>query len=70
MENDYLVLEENLNYWENKKKYSNLMQKFIDEKIDGTKFVKKFFRIWNEDRDKSYRSKEVLDKIPDGDVTK
>jgi hypothetical protein len=30
MEKDYLVLEENLNYWENKKKYSQLMQKFID----------------------------------------
>jgi hypothetical protein len=33
MEKDYLVLEENLNYWENRKKYSQLMRKLMERNL-------------------------------------
>lgn len=58
-END-AVLIENFKYWENKKLYLELMERFIDEKIDGKQFDSEFCKMWRKDRDKTYSSKELL----------
>lgn len=58
-ENDAVVIE-NFKYWENKKRYLELMERFIDEKIDGREFDSEFCQMWSKDRDKTYSSQELL----------
>ena len=62
LEKNYFLLLEDFSYWENKKQYLELMEKFIDGKIDGTRFDSQFCRMWRLDRDKYYRWKKDLYK--------
>ena len=66
--NNFLLLE-NFSYWENKKLYLQLMEKFVNGKIDGTDFNREFYRMWKVDRDKNYSLKELFDKIEDEKLT-
>jgi hypothetical protein len=68
-ENNYSLLLENFSYWENKKQYLELMERFINGKIDGTQFDSEFCQMWRVDRDKNYSWKEFLDKIHDVELT-
>ena len=61
---------ENFSYWENRKLYLELMERFINGRIDGTQFDSEFCQMWRVDRDKNYSSKELLDKIEDVELTK
>lgn len=70
MQNNHSLLLENFSYWENKKQYLELMERFINGKIDGTQFDSEFCQMWRVDRDKNYSWKEFLDKIHDVEVTK
>ena len=47
-------------YWENKKLYTQLMEKFINGIIDGQTFEEKFYQIWRLNRDKEYSTEEIL----------
>ena len=69
-ENNYSLLLENFSYWSNRKLYLELMERFINGRIDGTQFDNEFCQMWRVDRDKSYSSKELLDKIEDVELTK
>lgn len=69
-ENNNSLLLENFSYWENKKLYLQLMEKFVNGRIDGTQFNSEFYRMWRLDRDKNYSLKELLDKIEDVELTK
>ena len=53
-ENNNSLLLENFSYWENRKLYLQLMEKFVNGRID---------------RDKNYSFKELLDKIEDEKFT-
>lgn len=53
-------LIKNFKYWENYKMYLDLMKKFVDKKISGTKFSGQFFQTWRSDRDKTYNSEELV----------
>jgi hypothetical protein len=64
------VLLENFTYWKNKNLYLELMERFMDEKIDGTQFETEFYKMWRRDRDKTYRSKELLQIAEHVDLTK
>ena len=56
---DLLPLSD-FSYWENKKLYTQLMEKFINGIIDGQTFEKKFYQIWRLNRDKEYSTEEIL----------
>ena len=56
---DLLPLSD-FSYWENKKLYTQLMEKFINGIIDGQKFEEKFYQIWRLNRDKEYSTEEIL----------
>ena len=47
-------------YWESKKLYTQLMEKFINGIIDGQTFEEKFYQIWRLNRDKEYSTEEIL----------
>ena len=47
-------------YWESKKLYTQLMEKFINGIVDGQKFEEKFYQIWRLNRDKEYSTEEIL----------
>lgn len=68
-ENNKSLLLENFSYWENRKLYLQLMEKFVNEKIDGTQFEREFFRMCRIDRDRNYSLKEFFDKIEDEKLT-
>lgn len=40
-----------LNYWSNKNNYMNLMEKFINGKMNGIEFDREFYNMWKKDRD-------------------
>lgn len=69
-ENHSALLLENFSYWENRKLYLELMERFINERIDGTQFDSEFCQMWRVDRDKNYSSKELLNTIDHLDLTK
>ena len=58
--NKDLLLLEDFSYWESKKLYTQLMEKFINGIVDGQKFEEKFYQIWRLNRDKEYSSEEIL----------
>lgn len=62
-ENNNSLLLEDFSYWENKKLYLQLMEKFVNRTIDGTQFDREFWRMRRVDRDKNYSLKELLNKI-------
>lgn len=64
-ENKNFLLLENFSYWENRKLYMQLMEKFVTGNTDGTQFDREFCRMWIVDRDKNYSLKELFDKIED-----
>ena len=47
-------------YWESRKLYTQLMEKFINGIIDGQTFEEKFYQIWRLNRDKEYSTEEIL----------
>ena len=69
-ENNNSLLLENFSYWENRKLYLELMEKFITGRIDGSQFDSEFCRMGRVDRDKNDSSKELLDKIEVVELTK
>ena len=54
---DPLLLPD-FSYWQSKKSYTQLMEKFINGIIDGQKFEEEFYQIWIEP--KEYSSEEIL----------
>ena len=56
---DLLPLSD-FSYWESKKLYTQLMEKFINGIIDGLIFEEKFYQIWRLNRDKEYSTEEIL----------
>ena len=56
---DLLPLSD-FSYWESKKLYTQLMEKFINGIVDGQKFKEKFYQIWRLNRDKEYSTEEIL----------
>ena len=56
---DLLALSD-FSYWESKKLYTQLMEKFINGIVDGQKFEEKFYQIWRLNRDKEYSTEEIL----------
>ena len=58
--NKDLLLLEDFSYWQSKKLYTQLMEKFINGIIDGQKFEEEFYQIWRLNRDKEYSSEEIL----------
>ena len=56
---DLLPLSD-FSYWENKKLYTQLMEKFINGIVDGQKFEEEFYQIWRLNRDKEYSTEEIL----------
>jgi hypothetical protein len=69
-ENKNSLLLENFSYWESRKLYLQLMEKFVNGRIDGRQFDSEFCRMWRVNRDKNYSLKELLDKIEDVELTK
>ena len=55
-----LLLLSDFSYWQSKKLYTQLMEKFINGIIDGQKFEEEFYQIWRLNRDKEYSSEEIL----------
>ena len=37
-----------------------MVEKFINEIVDGQKFEEKFYQIWRSNRDKEYSTEEIL----------
>ena len=58
--NKDLIPLSDFSYWENKKLYTQLMEKFINGIIDGQTFEEKFYQIWRLNRDKEYSTEEIL----------
>ena len=56
--NKDLIPLSDFSYWESKKLYTQLMEKFINGIIDGQKFEEEFYQIQIEP--KEYSSKEIL----------
>ena len=56
---DLLPLSD-FSYWESKKLYTELMEKFINGIVDGQKFEEKFYQIWGLNRDKEQSTEEIL----------
>jgi len=50
--NKDLISLSDFSYWESKKLYTQLMEKFINGIIDGQTFEEKFYQIWRLNRDK------------------
>jgi hypothetical protein len=69
-ENKNSLLLENFSYWDSRKLYLQLMEKFVNGRIDGRQFDSEFCRMWRVNRDKNYSLKELLDKIEDVELTK
>lgn len=46
------ILIENFHYWEDRYFYIELMENYLNDKIDFEEFDKKFFELWSYDRDK------------------
>jgi len=44
--NKDLLLLSDFSYWQSKKLYTQLMEKFINGIIDGQKFEEEFYQIW------------------------
>jgi len=57
-------------YWENRKQYLELMERFSNGKINGTQFDTEFSKMWRLDTDKNYPFKKFLDNINDLELTK
>ena len=55
-----LLLLSDFSYWQSKKLYTQLMEKFINGIIEGQKFEEEFYQIWRFNRDKEYSSEEIL----------
>ena len=62
------LLLENFSYWKNKKVYSEVMEKFINGRIDSHQFENEFCQMWRLDRDKTYSLKEL--PLEDVELTK
>jgi hypothetical protein len=60
--NDSVVLE-NYFYWQNRNSYLELMERFINDKIDVEQFICEFFTMWRVDRDKYHIYNLFPDKI-------
>ena len=58
--NKDLLLLLDFSYWQSKKLYTQLMEKFINGIIEGQKFEEEFYQIWRFNRDKEYSSEEIL----------
>ena len=58
--NKDLLLLSDFSYWQSKKLYTQLMEKFINGIIDGQKFEEEFYQIWRLNRDKEYSTEEIL----------
>ena len=56
---DLLPLSD-FSYYESKKLYTQLMEKFINGIVDGQRFEEKFYQIWRLNRDKEYSTEEIL----------
>ena len=52
--NKDLLLLSDFSYWQSKKLYTQLMEKFINVIIDGQKFEEEFYQIWRFNRDKDF----------------
>ena len=46
------LLLSDFSYWQSKKLYTRLMEKFINEIINGQTFEEEFYQIWILNRDK------------------
>ena len=64
------LLLQTFSYWENRKLYLELMERFVNGIIDETQFDSEFCQMWRVDRDKNYSSKELLEKIQGVELTK
>jgi Bacterial self-protective colicin-like immunity len=62
------VLIENLQFWDDRKIYIQLMENFVSEKIDVNQFEREFYRMWQVNLDKNYSLKEVLFRIKDEEL--
>ena len=69
-ENKYVLLLEDFKYWENRKFYLELMERFLNDRIDGRQFESEFCQMWRVDRDKAYSSEELFQKMKNVDVIK
>jgi len=69
-EESYVVMLENFTYWKNKKRYLELMESFIDGKMDGKEFDTEFDKMWKRDRDRTYSLEELLNIEENIDLTK
>lgn len=58
--NKDLLLLSDFSYWQSKKLYTQLMEKFINGIIDGQKFEEEFCQIWRLNRYEEYSSEEIL----------
>ena len=58
--NKDLIPLSDFSYWESKKLYTQLMEKFINGIIDVQTFEEKFYQIWRLNRDKEYSTEEIL----------
>lgn len=67
--NNSLLLNDFI-YWENRKLYLQLMEKFVNGRIDGRQFDREFCRMWGLDRDKHFSMEKLLDKRDDVELTK
>ena len=54
-------------YWENRKSYIEIMQKFVNEEIDGRQFNSQFCQMWRIDRDISVNFEELLNELEEID---
>lgn len=64
------ILLENFSYWENRKLYAQVMEKFVTGRMNVIQFEKEFCQMWRIDRDKNYSLKELLDKLENVELTK
>jgi hypothetical protein len=63
MVNYFDLLLSDFSYWENRKEYLELLERFINSKIDGRRFNMEFCGMWRVNRDKKTSWKEFLGKI-------
>jgi hypothetical protein len=67
-ENNEILLED-FSYWEDRKLYMQLMEKFVYYRINGMQFDKEFCQMWKVNRDRNYTLKEMLNKIEYKELT-
>ena len=60
MNNNNSLHLSDFSYWQGKKLYTQLMEKFINGIIDGQKFEEEFYQICRLNRDKKYSREEIL----------